>query len=109
MSKFTLNRFKFVKSQVDPCLYFTNSTFLLVWVDDLFIVSKSDIEVKNIKDYLMSKLEIKDLTNKKKIVFLGLEIEMCKNEIRMSQKLLIQKVLKHFNMSECKTLSFVTA
>lgn len=93
----------FTRSKVDPCLYCTKSTFLLVWVDDIIICSRSDIEVKNVKETLMSNFEIRDLTRNDKMTFLGLEIEKTGNEIKISQKLLIQKVLKHFNMDQCKT------
>lgn len=59
------------RSQKDPCLYFNDSTFLLV--------------------------------DNKEITFLGLEIIKVNNELHITQKELIEKILIKFNMLYCKT------
>lgn len=91
-----------IKSKVDPCMFFSKNVFLLMWVDDFLILSKSISDVERIKYYLSNKIDIKDLTNNN-LRFLGLEIERCDDKIKISQKLLISKVLDYFKMNDCKT------
>lgn len=90
------------RSKVDPCLYYTKNTFMLIWVDDFILLSSSDWEVETIKNSLISKMEIRELSNNNKLLFLGLEIIIQPNKIFISQKQLILKILKRFNMDNCK-------
>lgn len=90
------------RSKVDPCLYFNNTTFLLIWVDDIILLSRCSSNLIEIKCKLMQELEIRDLSNVNKITFLGLEIEKKHDCIIISQKELIKKVINHFNMNQCK-------
>lgn len=93
------------KSSVDPCLYFSNTLFLLIWVDDIIIVSKCPDDVKNIKLKLATEFKMNDLTRKDHLVFLGLKILKENNRIYIHQKDFVSKILKRFNMFDCKELS----
>lgn len=93
----------FVRSKSDPCLYYTEFLFLLIWVDDILIFSSSYEEVNIVISKLSAKFHMKDLTKKNgKLRFLGIEIERQNNCIFISQRILIAKVLKYFNMMDCK-------
>ena len=92
----------FKRSKADPCLYFNGISYILIWVDDLFLVSSSVDDLKHIKQVLMSKMEMHDLSSEEKLEFLGLSIVKEKEKITVSQTNLIQKVLKQFNMLNCK-------
>lgn len=89
------------RSQKDSCLYFDNDTFLLVYVDDIILFSKSLEILECIKNKLSQDFKIKDFKNKS-IIFLGLEINKIGNELYICQKELIRKVLRKFNMDDCK-------
>ncbi|CAB0019625.1 unnamed protein product, partial [Nesidiocoris tenuis] len=93
----------FERSLVDPCLYIKgNSTYLLCWVDDLLLFSADQVEISNLKRALKNEFEIKDLGNPKKFVFLGIQIEIDKDFLHLSQIGLIRKVLREFGMSDCR-------
>lgn len=91
----------FNRSNVDPCLYCKINIYLLIWVDDLIIMSNDKNEIDSVKNQLRIEFEMKDLTSNK-IIFLGLEIEKVKDELYISQKNLIEKVLDLFLMTDCK-------
>lgn len=55
----------FVRSKSDPCLYYTEFLFLLIWVDDILIFSSSYEEVNIVISKLSAKFDMKDLTKKK--------------------------------------------
>lgn len=97
-----LMSYGFQRSMKDPCLYFTDLSFILIHVDDLLILSKTEKELNSIKFYLCKHFKMKELSNKN-IVFLGLEIVRLKNELYISQRSLVKKVLQKFNMLDCKT------
>lgn len=92
----------FNRCEVDPCLYFKDNTYLLVWVDDIILMSISEENIIEVKNLLKSKFEMKDINVKNKFKFLGLEIERQDKYIYISQKELIDKILKRFNMFDCK-------
>jgi len=94
--------FSFVRSNVDPCLYYKEGTYVLIWVDDFLLVSDSEVELNIIKCQLMSKLDIKDLSSKSNLQFLGINIILSKTGIVLNQSGLIKKIICKFNMSDCK-------
>ena len=56
-------RKNFYRSSVDPCLYIKSSSYLLIWVDDLIIISNNKQDNTEIKKHLSLEFEMKDLTN----------------------------------------------
>ena len=97
-----LSDLNFKRSMIDPCLYFDGDIFILIWVDDFLLFSKSASEIEKLKRRLKFFFDLKDFKSKSKITFLGLEIEKKESEIKISQKMLIDKILKHFRMTDCK-------
>lgn len=60
--------FNLTRSKVDPCLYHTKNLYPLVRVDDIIIMSNYRKEIEYVKKELMSKIGVRDLTNKEVIV-----------------------------------------
>lgn len=92
----------FQRSRKDPCLYFKNETYLLMYVDDLILFSKDLNDLDHIKAVLSKNFKMTCFENKR-LTFLGLEIEKFQDELRISQTELIKKVLSKFKMNECKS------
>lgn len=96
----------FKRSQSDPCLYFNKNIYLLLHVDDIMLFSKCNQKLRIFKQKLMSQFDMHDLSPKCQenfsLTFLGLVIEKSKNQLFLSQKELIRKILNKFNMKECK-------
>lgn len=91
----------------EPCLYYAernnNILFLLLYVDDILIAS-NDVEwIKEIKQGIREKFEIKDLGLAKSC--LGIEITQTKDKVVLRQRSYILDILKRFGMSQCNTVS----
>ncbi|KAI5731455.1 hypothetical protein M8J77_010194 [Diaphorina citri] len=93
----------------DNCLYILNQeskiVYLLLYVDDITIVSEHFELMNDMKLCLSKKFEMEDLGEIKH--FLGLNIDICydKNTIIIHQKPYIDKILTKFNMTEAKGIS----
>lgn len=91
----------------EPCLYYANRDndvlFLLLYVDDILIASKSTKWIEEIKRGLAAKFEVKDLGLAKSC--LGLEISQSKDRIIINQRSYILDILQRFGMSNCNTVS----
>lgn len=93
----------------DPCVYLhrENNEILIViiYVDDLIVVSNSSSKMKNLKTNLSKSFDMKDLG----LINFCLGIEFQQNleegEICMSQEKYTKEVLTRFNMENCKSVS----
>lgn len=97
-----LSDLKFKRSETDPCLYFNEYSYILIWVDDMLVVSRNESDLNYLKENLMKCFDLKISENNNKFVFLGIEIETGRNRIKLSQKTLLQKILKNFQMDNSK-------
>ena len=95
------------RSLKDSCLYFKRTreeerTYLLLYVDDMLIISKNKDTMWELKGSLSATFEMKDLGPAKRI--LGMEIKRDREEgvVELSQKEYLQKVLRTFRMENCK-------
>ena len=90
----------FTKPNVDPCIFARNEntylTIVLVWVDDIIILSHSQNVIKETKSKLSSKFNTKDLGELSNI--LGIRFNVTKESIFMDQFFYLENVLKHFNL-----------
>jgi len=69
---------RYTRSYYDPCVYYNKLPggeyiYLLLYVDDMLIASKSKSAIDKLKKDLSSEFEIKDLGEVKKVI--GMEIE----------------------------------
>jgi len=91
-----------IRSCNDFCLYYGERIYFVVWVDDIIItgdIPKVDKLVDNLKKEFHAK-DIGKLNN-----FLGTQIEITNDKLKISQKDFIDKVLVKFNMEDCKGIS----
>ena len=99
---------KFSQSSPDPCVYTRNSetegcVIIIVWVDDLIISGTNLPLLERVKGALSNKFKMKDLGPLS--WFLGTEFKCREESIEMNQTQYIDKILKKFEMSECKPKS----
>ncbi|KAL2460938.1 cysteine-rich RLK (RECEPTOR-like protein kinase) 8 [Abeliophyllum distichum] len=79
--------------------------YLLLYVDDMLLISSCANQIKRLKSDLFSEFDIKDLGNAKRI--LGMEIIRNKDhlELKLNQTPYIHKILDRFAMSNAKEVS----
>ena len=68
---------KYTRSHYDPCLYYNKLLggeyiYVLLYVDDMVIASKSRSAIDKLKKDLSSEFEMKDLSEAKKVLGIGL-------------------------------------
>ena len=95
----------YTRSLYDPCVYFRklhdgNFIYLLLYVDDMLIASKSKMEIEKLKSQLSCDFEMKDLGEAKKILGMEIERDRSKGKICLSQKQYLKKVLHRFGMND---------
>lgn len=95
------------RSDVDPCIYVKGDQDLIMialYVDDLIIASKSEKLMKETKQNLFDRFEMKDLGRLH--YCLGIEI-VWRNDgtCSFNQSKYIENVLQRFNMNDCKPVS----
>lgn len=88
----------------DPCLYLLKrgeeiSAYIIIYVDDILVVSKNDETALHLLQMLKTEFEVKDLGEAKHC--LGIEFTREGNQIRLNQQGFVTELLKRFNMLDC--------
>jgi hypothetical protein len=98
----TMKRAGLVPTNADPCVYVDKNTrtFVLIYVDDILIISGNQERERQMKDVLSKTFRIKDFGLAK--YCLGIQIEQNENEICLSQAGYIREILKRYRMEDCK-------
>ena len=93
------------QSKNDSNLYIAKDfhLLLLLYVDDILIVSKSHHRIEETKQHLRNRYQMNDLGIARK--FLGLEIERSNDSLRLHQTRFIKTVLQWFGMTESNGVS----
>jgi hypothetical protein len=74
--------------------------FLLLWVDDCYIVYDNPAMYSNLVTLLTSKYKIKELG---KVTWLmGMGMTVLKDSIKIDQQTYANSVLNRFNMADCR-------
>lgn len=90
----------FLHSSFDPNLYTSDfQVFLLLYVDDILLISKLPSEIQRVKLLLSGKYKMTDLG--RATCFLSIEINQRRNSITLSQSRFIQTILRRFQMENC--------
>ncbi|KAH9762162.1 Integrase catalytic domain-containing protein [Citrus sinensis] len=78
---------------------------LLLYVDDMLVAGPNKDRIQELKAQLAREFEMKDLGPANKI--LGMQIHRDRNnrKIWLSQKNYLKKILRRFNMQDCKSIS----
>lgn len=96
----------FQRSNTDSCLYWRRQgnevVYLLLYVDDIILVSSRLDLIAEIKKKLSSKFEMTDIGEMK--TFLGLKIDRDRRKglLKISQPKYIADLLRRFGMNDCK-------
>lgn len=95
----------FYQSKSDPCLYITENdnikTYIIVYVDDMSILSKSKENINKTKEILASKFKIQDLGPIK--YYLGLQVTRDKGgNYIINQSNYISQVIEQFGLKDAK-------
>lgn len=99
----------FVRSKSDYCLYFKISgslrIFVILYLDDILLTGNNVECLDKLKLELTNTFEMDDLGNLK--YFLNLEIrrDVQNQTVAFSQKQFILRILKRFNMENCKGIA----
>ena len=95
----------FSQSQADHTLFFKHShdgrvAILIVYVDDIILTGDFEEEIADLKIFLATDFEIKDLGNLR--YFLGMEVARSRKGISVSQRKYVLDLLKETGMIGCK-------
>lgn len=98
----SLLKYGLKKSSCDPCIFFSQTTevIVLVYVDDMLIFYKNQSELNDIREFLHSELNMKDMGHASECI--RIRINQCENKIEIDQSEYIETLLKRFDMVNCK-------
>lgn len=101
---FLKNR-KLIQLKTEQCIFKQedNKLILGIYVDDGIILWKDKNELKRLIDDLRSEFEINDCG--KSDVFLGMEMNIEKGKIKLTQKQYAKRILEKFRMDEAKEVN----
>ena len=101
-----LLRLGFTQSNADLCLYMKHCTegmlFLIIWVDDIIILSNNVRMVNTFKEQISKEYTVKDLGRLK--YFLGIEFNMTDQSVQMSQSGYCKSILERFGMMDASPM-----
>ena len=94
----------FQRRSFDSGVYFQKSNdksfiYLLLYIDDMLIVSKSQIEIDKLMTHLSKEFEMKDLGEAKKILGMEISKDRMRGKLCLTQKQFLKKVLQRFGMN----------
>ncbi|KAL0537750.1 hypothetical protein IC582_026735 [Cucumis melo] len=100
----------FHRNSYDACVYWKQSQkgtyiYLLLYVDDMILVSKDYAEICELKKQLSNEFEMKDLGELKRILGMDVKRDKEKGLLTISQESYVIKLLEKYNMSGSKAVS----
>ncbi|KAL4272870.1 hypothetical protein GQ457_13G029760 [Hibiscus cannabinus] len=100
-----MTRQRYTRSKYDHCVYLRklqdgSFIYLLLYVDDMLIASKSQQEIDKLKAQLNQEFEMKDLGEAKKILGMEISRDRRRGKLCLTQKQYLKKVLQCFGMHE---------
>jgi transposase InsO family protein len=104
-----LEEMGFTPSESDPGLFVqhfkSETTYMLVYVDDLLIATKSKTTADNVVNNLCSAFDIRDLGNAS--VFLGMQItrDRAAKTLKLDQSKMTRELVAKYGMTACKAKS----
>jgi hypothetical protein len=105
----TIKKFGFKENEEDKCINakFKNGKFifLILYVDDILLVSSDVNLLLETKEFLSSNFDMKDLGEASFIIEIKIHRDRRKGVLGLLQKAYLKRVLKKFNMHQCKPSS----
>jgi len=100
-----VSSFGFKENIVDQCIYLkvSGSKFiiLVLYVDDILLASSCVDLLRETKDFLSNKFEMKDLGEASYVLGIKIHRDRSRYTLGLSQKAYIEKVLARFDMQDC--------
>lgn len=102
-----LKQMGFLQSNSDPCVYIAavgEMAVVGVYVDDIVVACKSEVRMKEFKQSLCRKFDVKDLG--KLHHFLGMKVvqDEVSGDVWIGQSAYVDKVLERFGMQDAKSV-----
>jgi len=96
---------KYRRSRYDHCVYLRrlqdgSYIYLLLYVHDMLIAAKSQVDIDRLKAQLSKEFEMKDLGEAKKILGMEISRDRDRGKLWLSQKQYLQKVLQRFGIHD---------
>jgi len=101
-------KIRYKRGEYDSYVYFKqsdDSTYLLLYVDDMLIAVKCKTYVQKLKAQLKKEFDMKNLGEAKKILSMEITRDIGSSRLWLSQKNYILKVLERFNMTEVRPVT----
>ncbi|KAE8718014.1 putative LRR receptor-like serine/threonine-protein kinase [Hibiscus syriacus] len=100
-----MRRQKYTRSKYEHCVYLQklkdgSFIYILLYVDDMLIASKSQKEIDKLKAQLNQEFEMKDLDEAKKILGMEISRDRQRGKLCLTQKQYLRNVLQCFGMNE---------
>ena len=98
-----ITEYGYTRSQFDNCVYFRklldgSFIYLLLYMDDMLIASKSKVEIDRLKAQLRTEFEMKDLGEAKKILGMEIQRDRRKGTVCLTQTQYLKKILQRFRV-----------
>jgi hypothetical protein len=93
----------YTQSILEPCLFYSNDSLLVMYVDDILIAGKDSAAINNIKSKLQKEFVMKDLGHPD--VFLGITINQTTTGVKVSLSDFIEKLALDYDIHKEKALS----
>ena len=95
---------RYTQSHYDQCGYYNKLPdgeyiYLLLYVNDMLITSKSRSAIDKLKKDLSSEFEMKDLSEVKKVLGMEIEWNWKDDKVSLTQNGYLKKVLQKFNIN----------
>jgi len=101
----TLTSAGFAVNEADKCVYYRfggdEGVILCLYVDDIFIFGNNESVIKEVKDFLSSNFEMKDLGVAEVILNIKLLRDEGNGGVTLVQSHYVENVLSRFGYSEC--------
>ena len=101
----TQNGFK--ENTIDRCIYLRVSgssyIFLVLYVDDILLASNDSNLLIETNHMLSTHFDMKDLGEASYVLGINILRDKANGVIKLSQRTYIEKILKRFNMHNCKS------
>lgn len=99
----------FKRSSYDHCLYFkvdfAAPLFLLIYVDDMLLISPSIKSIEHVQKCLCDNFDMKDLGDAKKILGMNIVRDRKNSTISLNQVSYVKKILSKFKMENAKSVN----
>ncbi|KAK6149771.1 hypothetical protein DH2020_017296 [Rehmannia glutinosa] len=100
---------KFKRSSYDHCLYFKENAyvpvFLLIYVDDMLLISSCIKSIEYVKNYLSAKFDMKYLGDANRILGMNIVRDSENSIVFLNQISYVEKILSKFSMSTAKPVN----